>query len=374
MALGDNTMATIAEGVNQKDAQIHDDAFYVFAKHESNKFNREMQDREYDYQRKLNEQMALLNKGARRSSALDMVAGLRAAGLSPALATGTTAGSTSSGGGVSSPASAPSRPTSALGNIGGLVQAAQMWPTQKKLMDAQAHDLESSAESKDIENQSKKDENYMVNGLLQDWVDRHLDSSNPDEKATAEYMRDQNEAYTKGSLNGLDYWTKFTAEQKERAMSIARSEYEKRIYDLRNSNDVARVIYDLPKHERNMMLGQIMQTQQMLLNMRSEKNLTETQINLFKEQAAKVTQEAAKIYHTDPAAMWDNEDWRNLLLYGGEKVLDASIEIGGEIATQKGKVRAAKEIADTFKGGRKGDNGSVYVDLNPKDTPLRKSR
>lgn len=365
------SMSPMAQAAND----AHDDVKDVAMTAWQHKHDEEMQERQFGYNKALNSQMAGLARDARQMSASDQVVGLRAAGLNPALAQGGQFGSVSSGGSVGAPSSGGSvSPHGSLGNLA--LESIKYAQSERDLMASQATKNRAEAEAarasigpKDIEYENLKAEFAMTNGLIQDWIDRHLESEDPDEKATAQFMRDQNEAYGVGALKALNAWMQFNADQKKRAADMAKDEFEKTLYDLRNQNDVARVIYDLPKHERNALISDIARVNQEIVNMRSNKELTDTQISEVRAHYEELSARAAKVYHTDPVALMENDDWKKLVMYYGDKLLDGTLHVGGGAAAGAAAGKMLKG-SNVNVGPQFSDNPFTPVPINIK-TPMQ---
>lgn len=132
--------------------------------------DREMQDRQADYNKEIakdvNSHMARLSREARISGPSDLVAGLKMAGLNPALADGSSFASTSSGGGagVAAPSSSAGRESSSMGKLA--LEATRYQESERALMDAQRRNLEAQARSTEIDNSNKNDANVVAKNLL----------------------------------------------------------------------------------------------------------------------------------------------------------------------------------------------------------------
>ena len=148
-----------------------------------------MQNRQAHWQYGLNTQMAQLSAEARRSSASDMVEGLKRAGLSPALASGAQFGNVSSGGSVGAPSTSPAPSvTSGMGKLA--LEDVKYKTSERELMQAQAESLRQDALSKKIDNTNKLDANDASNKVSRDYFTNIANSPNSsgEEKAFANAM------------------------------------------------------------------------------------------------------------------------------------------------------------------------------------------
>ena len=157
-------------GIDTAEKRINDIAMTGW----SYSHDREMQRSQAEYNKQIaqevNSHMAQLQREARINGPSDLVAGLRMAGLNPALASGDSFASTSSGGGsgVGAPSSAPSRESTSMGKLA--LDALRYQNSERGLMDAQSRKMNADAESVEIDNKNKKDANLAAQKLL----DEHL--------------------------------------------------------------------------------------------------------------------------------------------------------------------------------------------------------
>lgn len=196
-----------AEGMDQG----HDDIKDIYLMNKQHRHDYRMQDTSYQYQRELNEQMAGIAADARRSSAPDMVAGLRAAGLNPAIAGGGTAfGSVASGGGV--PAPSTSTPFSTKGTMGKLaLETLKYYESERKLIESQtnlnnanAEGVKSETALKDYELATYYDRDRTIQSMCTayaDAVERDPNATAQD-KALAKVLK--SETLSAGSLEGVE--------------------------------------------------------------------------------------------------------------------------------------------------------------------------
>lgn len=155
-------LSTLAMGNGQ---QAHDDVKDIGGTVLQWQHDKAMQRQSVKGSAYLNDQMARLSRDARQTSAMDMVTGLRAAGLNPALAQGGSFGSVSSGG--SAPAPSTSAAPAPRGQMGQLaLESLKYSESERELMAAQTENINAEAESKRLDNANKQGANRVSAEVL----------------------------------------------------------------------------------------------------------------------------------------------------------------------------------------------------------------
>ena len=211
--------------------------------------DRYMQGRQAYLQRGLNSQMAQLSAEARRSSAADMVEGLKRAGLSPALASGAQFGSVSSGGSVGAPSSAPAPSvTSGMGKLA--LEDMKYKSSERELMQAQAESLRQDALSKKIDNKNKLDANDASSKVSRDYFTNIANSptSSGEEKAFANAMLST--PLSVGALQGYDKVMESYPKSQDALRDKLKSQVEQQIAQSQMwDKDFAPKVAGMPKEE-----------------------------------------------------------------------------------------------------------------------------
>lgn len=293
------------------------EAGYQLHNYQKNKQESRMQKNAFDYQSKLNEQM----RQQRILSKADEVSAMRLAGLTPSLASGG-AGFAAAGSGGS-----VSAPTSPMQHVAGprFLDAMQVG-SNIKLQNAQASLLEQQAKVEAEKARSIGDKNDTVNALIVDWATRVRDDKNSsaDDNATAEFILGSNDAFSSGTIEAIEQFRDLALHNSQRSKEIAANSFEKSVIALKQRNGAAKMLAQMPRKEFDKICRQVSDLQESLLLKRAQRALTIVDIEKVGAEFKNIMQNALKTYHSDPAAMLDNGDWRALGVYTFQSILNAS--------------------------------------------------
>lgn len=296
---------------------LAEEAQYQLHNYQKNKQESQMQKNAFDYQTKLNEQM----RQQRILSKVDEVSAMRLAGLTPSLATGN-GGFAAAGSGGSVPA-----PTSPMQHVSGVnpVEAMQVG-SNIKLQNAQANLLEQQAKVEAEKARSMGDKNDTANALIIDWATRVSGNKNAsaDDKATAEFILGSNEAYSSGTIEAIEQFRDLALHDSQRAKEITSNAFEKSVLDLKGKNGAASYLASMDRKEFEKICKQVGDLQESLLLKRAQRALTLVDIEKAGYEMKNIMQNMLKTYHSDPAAMLDNGDWKALGVYTFQSILNAS--------------------------------------------------
>lgn len=296
---------------------LSDEATYQLHNWQKNKQETKMQKNAFDYQTKLNEQM----RQQRILSKADEVSAMRLAGLTPSLASGG-AGFAAAGSGGSVAA-----PTSPMQHVSGYnpLEAMQVG-SNIKLQNAQASLLEQQAKVEAEKARSIGDKNDTVNALIVDWATRTRDNKNAsaDDKATAEFILGSNDAFSAGTIEAIEQFRDLALHNSQRSKEIASNAFEKSVLDLKSKNGAASMIAQMPRKDFEKICKQVGDLQESLLLKRAQRALTLVDIEKAGYEMKNIMQNMLKTYHSDPAAMLDNGDWKALGVYTFQSILNAA--------------------------------------------------
>lgn len=276
--------------------------------------DRNMQMKQAYYQRGLNTQMSQLSAEARRSSASDMVEGLKRAGLSPALASGTQFGSVSSGGSVGAPSSSPApSSTSGMGKLA--LEDMKYKQSERDLMAAQARNLNADAQNKEIDASNKVDANNASSSMLKDHFQAVLDNPNTsgEEKAFARAMLNG----SKLSVGALDAYNKVLdayPKQAEKLRDKLKAQVEGQIsFTQLMDKEFPNIVAQLPKKEVEQIDAQTkkLASEIALLDVESRRKnadieLIEKQKSLIDAQIRQIGQMIKATHNKDFIDLWDS--------------------------------------------------------------------
>lgn len=296
--------------------------------------------------RELNNQMALLAQDARRSSAEDMVYGLKRAGLSPALANGTAFGSVASGGGGSLPAPASSAYAGAKSNFGKLaLETLKYQNSERSLMDAQTRDLNATAEGKEIENSNRVATNEAYDKLLRNELQYVVDTAQPNESQyqLAKAILDNFDKFNVGTATAISGTLSLSRQTIEDFVAkgtsmLQRKIQEKQFFD----GKYVDVMASLPVAEREKLDKEVAELCSRIALLAVQRTnldvgtaLTEEQINLVKKQISeigenigKIRAEARKTHHDDLVAMWEDGQGEGMVIQALPQIIQLIAEVG----------------------------------------------
>lgn len=367
-------LETLAAGTG---GTIHDDVKDGTTLAIQHKHDLQMQKGAFVGNKILNRQMSQLARDARQMSAMDMVSGLRAAGLNPALANGTQFGGVSSGGSVPAPSTSPApAPRGSMGKL--TLEALKYEESERDLMAAQSENLRADAAEKRsrIPGNEVTPENIQSNTalnksnaefnaakarnleaqnrlmdeqarLLADDYEQRISSDKSiqsmartyselvanDPKASAfdkGIASTLSEIANRGSIDGIN---KFIDLYGKNSDTLARGIYNKLVSDVMSGQmkdkKVLNALVKMPETERNNLLAQSAQ-------LAATTALAGAQTELTKEEKKKVTKQIELIaaqtkatYHGDVASMFQAGDWSAL---GSKLGYDGLISIVGGVS------------------------------------------
>lgn len=238
-------------------------------------------------------------------------AALKAAGLSPVLATGQTQGAAA----VSHSEGMPQVGTPSGGVD--LVNAAMLNNSQKELNEAAAKKANAEAEATEIKNRHAEHQDFALSVGMRDMVTEMRDSTdNP-------FMRGFLDSYldaTSGEYNLGDYeafnkmWFDFSQKERDRELNFIQTEFDKRVLQMQFENGAAAAVADMPKAKRYELYASINQMNANIARLNAETALTVDQRDKIRAEIGKLGQEVLHLLHSDPAAMYNAGDTMSLLV------------------------------------------------------------
>lgn len=301
-----------------------------------------MQNRQFRMQQALNTQMAGLSAEARRSSASDMVEGLKRAGLSPALATGTQFGAVGSGGSVGAPSSSPApSSTSGMGKLA--LEDMKFKQSERDLMAAQAESLRQDALSKKIDNTNKLDANDASNKVSRDYFTNIAQSPNSsgEEKAFANAMLTT--PLSVGALQGYDKVMESYPKSQEALRDKLKSQVEQQISQSQLwDKEFAPKVAGMPKDEVDKLREQTKNLASNSALLEAELTRTQADTEYIKKQQDLINAQIAQLYqsiraskHADLIGMLNNGDYMNFAVGLGVAALPSALHAVGGIGAAK---------------------------------------
>lgn len=303
-------------------------------------------------QMKINAHEATLAREARRNSAMDNVAGLKAAGLSPVLATGGSFGSVSSGGS----ASAPTLP-SARGGLGKLALESQRYhDSERELMSSNSLNLRADAELKReeargmrIDNDNKDSANKvtssLINDTLNDLIVNGKETSRSYNWAVAIKNSLDNNQFNMGVLNGFKAFLSGKNDINEYKVNeltnlfsykiLANQVYNQKLIDTLASvpAEQAEQIKEVTSQlfiKTSLLMAQLDQTNAETANIKAQKRVIE-------ETARNLDTLIRSTHHKDLISMWEDGEYSNLFFGSIIQMLQSAPSfIGGVVGGKIG--------------------------------------
>lgn len=332
-------------GIDTAEKRINDIAMTGW----SYSHDREMQRSQADYNKQIakevNSHMAQLQREARINGPSDLVAGLRMAGLNPALASGDSFASTSSGGGagVAAPSAGASRESTSMGRLA--LDALRYQISERGLMDAQSRKMNADAESVEIDNKNKKDANLAAQKLLDEhlnfWI---VDKDTPASvKTWAQLLLDSGNLST-GTLDAMskafDNLPKLTESQAKELRNkletaFSQAQFTKFTESTPESQAIRDAVASLPGEQaKNIELSNQKlraDTALLVLMASTEKvkpELLEEQKKLVSEQIKHVGELVKSVHNDNLTDLWENGEYQKAVIGEVNKFLPYILDAG----------------------------------------------
>lgn len=270
-----------------------------------------------NYERNLRLQQKL-NLQSSFQQVANSTAALRAAGISPVVATGAN---------FSAPATtAPMQSSSAAMPNFDVVNGvnagigASLAKGQSDLMSANERKLNADAEAQEIQNERERNRDSAVNAASHVMLQEMLDTTdNPFTRGLLEtYLDEADGNFDVGRLRAFsETFFELSQRERDRELDYLAKEQDKLVLQKQFDNDAATALADMPRATRYQLYKNIA-----LLNAQigSLENQTPTKADFDKKYAtdiSKTAQEIQSLLHNDPAAMWQAGDITSLLVVTG---------------------------------------------------------
>lgn len=310
---------------------LHDDLWDAGKTYLQMHHDKVMQSRSYNYQTKLNEQMASLASEARRDSAPAMVEGLKRAGLHPALASGVGFGSVSSGGSVGSSSSSlgAGGRSSQMGALA--VESLKYQESERALMDAQTANLNAEAEGKEIDNDNKRGSNFVSESILRTELE-DMQANSPEYSNTFRWSSAllKSSRFNQGILDAFsksfEALPKITeANAKVIANKLSQTIDELQLFNLQGDDDLSRrarvLVASLPAEQARQVREATDNIVANTLLLVAEMGKTDKQVELINKQKELIDKEMANLdtviratHHKDLISMWEDGEYTQMFI------------------------------------------------------------
>lgn len=313
-----------------------------------------------------NDHMARLQRQARINGAMDMVQGMRQAGLNPAMADGGSFASTSSGG--ASGVGAPSSPASRGSELGRLaIEASKYSNSERDLMAAQAQKLREEATATRLSNENRSGANAVSEAMLRSELE-HIQSSSPEYSPQFMWssallkVGNLNQGALDAYVQALDSVPKMS-EAMARDISAKLSERfdQLQFYATEGDDPAAKryreLIASLPAEQAQQIRELTDNIRSNTLLLVAEMGRTDKQVELIDKQKDLIDKQMAQLnalirstHHSDLVSMWEDGEYMSF-------ALGTALELAPSLMPATINTLAAGRFA---KGMRKGQEEPKY--------------
>lgn len=299
---------------------------------------------------------------------------LRAAGLSPALATGST------GVTVGSPASPVVAGSGKFDYSGvapamleGLGKKAEIENTESatKVNEANTQKLAEETREKKIQNDREESRNRIISEQVDSYLNEMKDrTDDPFIRGLIESVQRGEGIRDVGALHGFsELFFDFSQRERDRELDYIAKEMDKEVLRRQFEEDTLTALAKRPYDERIALYKRVALMNMQIYSLASEASLTENKRELMQKQVKHLEQEIQSMYHRDPAAMYQAGDTSALVVGASyEAIMRAADGFGfgsgaalasrfggratGALRTrlETGSVKAAKQTRQVQKG------------------------
>lgn len=252
-----------------------------------------------------------MNQQAQRNSPLNTLAGIRAAGMNPALA---------SGGSFSAPQ------TNALpvsqSQIPNFMEMAKIQQEQK-LVDAQANLLNAQATGVNRKNKIELDEDLSFNSGLRGFLEQQAGSDSPNAPIYRSVL-ESNDVFSSGTYSGLDKVLSLIGKNDDSVIRGISASLQKKVLELQNTNDFAKILADIPRREQARALADLSKVYAEVFKLSTDARVSEETIKQVVAETSKTLVDMNADYHKDFVGMVKNKDYFGAFMSLGYSALNAA--------------------------------------------------
>lgn len=337
------------------------------------------QNREFNYNQKTMASQQIRELQNLQNSPSAYIQGLKKAGINPALLA---SGQIPVG---QSTALATSGSGHAVPGTSGALQAASAAVMAKKQSDLLSSEVElnestaaknrSEARQVDIENQHSESRDSLLSSSMRAFLTEMVETTDNDFiRGYLEKMLEENKEFDAGSVRGFsEMFFEFSQKERDRELDYIAKEMDKKVKRLALADDaIAESIARRPYDDRVELYKRMALMNMQIYSLAAESSLTENKREHLQAQVANLNAMTTKLYHSDPAAMWQAGDYSaffSALAYDGVNSAANGFGFGAGAAfgsrvggTASGALRtrldagssAGKAQTEVFKGALKG--------------------
>lgn len=244
------------------------------------------------------------------------VQGLKSAGINPALAlsgqvpVGQSPSALGTAGGASfSPGTDSLAPASAALQV---KKQMEMTDSEIELNKSTAAKNRSEARQVDIENKHTESQDALLSSSMRTFLIEMAESTDNDFiRGYLEKTLEENKEFDAGSVRGFsEMFFEFSQKERDRELDYIAKEMDKKVKSMALADDaIAESVARRPYDERVELYKRMALMNMQIYSLAAESSLTENKREHLRAQVANLNAMTTKLYHSDPAAMWQAGDY-----------------------------------------------------------------
>lgn len=204
----------------------------------------------------------------------------------------------------------------------GALQAASAAVMAKKQSDLLSSEVElnestaaknrSEARQVDIENKHSESQDALLSSSMRTFLTEMVESTDNDFiRGYLEKMLEENKEFDAGSVRGFsEMFFEFSQKERDRELDYIAKEMDKKVKSMALADDaIAESIARRPYDERVELYKRMALMNMQIYSLAAESSLTENKREHLQAQVANLNAMTTKLYHSDPAAMWQAGDY-----------------------------------------------------------------
>lgn len=244
------------------------------------------------------------------------VQGLKAAGINPALAVSGQVPVGQSPSALGTAGGAGFTPgTDSLAPASAALQARkqmEMTDSEIELNKSTAAKNRSEARQVDIENKHSESQDSLLSSSMRTFLTEMVETTDNDFiRGYLEKTLEENKEFDAGSVRGFsEMFFEFSQKERDRELDYIAKEMDKKVKLRALSDDaIAESVARRPYDERIEMYKRMALMNMQIYSLAAESSLTENKREHLRAQVANLNAMTTKLYHSDPAAMWQAGDY-----------------------------------------------------------------
>lgn len=236
---------------------------------------------------------------------------LKAAGLSPALATGQAQGAA-----AATPTASPMPQVDKPSSQADFINSLSLNDSQKELNEAAARKANAEADEISLKNEHALSKDYFINTHLGHVLENLRDNAEDEfTRGFAESFINENRSvgnnikFDQGALDAFKSIF-YDMERSKRAHYIEEltSHFDRKVMSMQLENGAAAAVANFSKDKRRLIYKQMLQMDASISKLQSDVTLNDKQKEFLESQISRTGQEIQSMLHSDPVAMYNSGD------------------------------------------------------------------